>query len=172
MNNFFTALKNKRARKEFAKSTVVGWVAVALDFFMQALVLYIAASNMYPDFFSVFTGNTLDGYIEPSSIYMLSVLISFIFSISVNYLLSTFFVFEYGNVGRNSHGIIKFFVFSGIGLAITLLASIICRELFALPIFIVKIVVSIIVFVYNFFTRKHYIFNIALIRDDTNTINL
>ncbi len=37
---------------------------------------------------------------------------------------------------------------------------------------IVKLIVQFIVFIYNFVTRRLFIFNVNLIRDDENTINL
>lgn len=172
MNSFFTALKHKRARREFIKSNIVGIIAVGADFLTQAIVLYLAASDMYPSFFSVFTGQTLDGYTERLSIYLASIIISFIVSGSINYLLSAFFVYQYGNVGRNKNGVIKFMTFSSIGLALTISLSALFREIFKLPVFIVKVVVSLSVFIYNFFTRKYYIFNIELIMDEDNTIAL
>lgn len=172
MNEFFNALKNKRARKEYIKSIVVGWISTALDFLVTAIILYIAGRKQYTGFMSVFTGNTITGepYDPILSVYLMSIVVSFIISVSVNYLLSAFFVYEYGNVGRNAKGFVKFMVFSLIGLTITTLGSFIGISLIG-NVWVVKILVTLIVFVFNFFTRKYFVFNIALIRDD-DTISL
>ena len=83
-----------------------------------------------------------------------------------------FFVYEYGNVGKNKKGFIKFLIFTLIGLSITTLGNYIGHTLIGGNVWLVKWIVVLIVFLFNFFTRKYFIFNIALIQDDENTINL
>ena len=86
-----------------------------------------------------------------------------------------FFVYEYGNVGKNAKGFTKFAIFALIGLTITTVGSLLCSLVFGLngsKIWWIKITITVVVFVFNFFTRKYFVFNIALIRDDENTINL
>jgi putative flippase GtrA len=141
---------------------------------LQALILYLAGSDYYPHFFAAFTGKTVTGapYVPPLSIYLTSIMISFIVSILVNYVLSVFFVFEYGNVGRNKRGFLKFCVFSALGLTITTVGSLIGFQGLGANVWLIKIIITLVVFVFNFFTRKYFVFNIALIRDDENTINL
>ena len=36
----------------------------------------------------------------------------------------------------------------------------------------IKIAISLAIFVFNFFTRKYFVYNVALIRDDEHTISL
>ena len=89
--------------------------------------------------------------------------------------MSAFFVYEYGNVGKNAKGFTKFAVFALIGLTITTVGSLICSNVFGLSgsnVWWIKITIAVVVFIFNFFTRKYFVFNIALIRDDENTINL
>lgn len=61
MNEFFHALKNKRARREFLKSVVIGAVGGLLDFMIVAVILYAEGHKYYENFFSVFLGNTISG---------------------------------------------------------------------------------------------------------------
>lgn len=177
MNEFFRALKNKRARREYIKSIIVGLISTLIDFFITALILYMAGHEYYSGFFGVFTGKTISGlpYSPPKSIYITSIVLSFIISILFNYIMSVFFVYEYGNVGKNGKGFTKFAIFALIGLSITTVGSLICSSVFGLSgsnVWWIKVIISLVVFVFNFFTRKYFVFNIALIRDDENTINL
>lgn len=177
MIEFFKALKSKRVRREYFKSIAVGIVSTAIDFFITALILYIACHEFYDGFVGVFTGATISGnpYSPPISIYLTSIVVSFIISIIFNYVMCVFFVYEYGNVGKNTKGILKFAIFALIGLTITTVGSLICSKCFNLEgsnIWWIKIAIAITVFVFNFFTRKYFVFNIALIKDDENTINL
>lgn len=177
MNEFLHALKNKRARREYIKSVLVVFASTLLDFLITALILYMAGHEHYGNFLSVFTGKTVDGlgYAPPISIYLTATVLSFIVSILFNYIMSAFFVYEYGNVGKNKKGFIKFAVFALIGLTITTAGSLISSKIFGLSgsnVWWIKIAISVAVFIFNFFTRKYFVFNIALIRDDENTINL
>lgn len=170
----FTALKNKRARVELLKSMAVGIVSTILDFFVMALILYIAASDIYANVIDVFLSKTISGlpYSPPISIYMTSIVISFTISFTFNYIMCVFFVYDYGNVGKNKKGFLKFAIFALIGLAITSIGSLIGFAGLHGNVWWIKIVITIIVFVFNFFTRKFFVFNLELIRDDENTIKL
>ena len=176
MSEFFKALKNKRARREYIKSMLVGAAATLLDFLVTALILYMAGHEHYAGFLGVFSGKTVGGtYVPPMSIYITATVLSFVVSVLFTYIMCVFFVYEYGNVGKNTRGFIKFVAFAAIGLTITTLGSVIGSHAFGLHgsnIWWIKITITVIVFVFNFFTRKYFVFNIALIRDDENTINL
>ncbi len=177
MKEFFKALKNKRVRREYLKSILVGIASTLIDFILTALILYMAGHEHYDGFIGVFTGKTVTGipYSPPMSVYVTSLVLSFIVSILFNYIMSVFFVYEYGNVGKNAKGFAKFAIFAMIGLTITTVGSLICSHFFGLSgsnVWWIKIIITVVVFVFNFFTRKYFVFNIALIRDDEHTINL
>ncbi|MCI8412861.1 MAG: hypothetical protein HFE47_02030 [Clostridia bacterium] len=177
MKTFFKAMKSKRVRREFLKSVAVGLASTLIDFLITALILYMAGHEHYSGFSGVFTGKTVDGlsYSPPTSVYITSIVLSFVISILFNYIMSMFFVYEYGNVGKNAKGFTKFAIFALIGLTITTVGSLLCSLVFGLngsKIWWIKITITVVVFVFNFFTRKYFVFNIALIRDDENTINL
>ncbi len=176
MNEFFRALKNKRARREYIKSILVGLASTLIDFLITALILYMAGHEHYAGFAGVFTGKVRGAaYTPPISIYITATAVSFVLSILFNYIMSAFFVYEYGNVGKNKKGFVKFALFALIGLTITTVGSLICSHIFGLSgsnIWWIKLLIAFIVFVFNFFTRKYFVFNIALIRDDENVINL
>ncbi|MCH5153721.1 MAG: GtrA family protein [Clostridiales bacterium] len=158
---------------EFLKSVAVGLASNAVDFLLTAVFLYAYGHAHYDGFWGVFSGATVGGPYEPQfSVYITATVIGYISAVLVNYLLSSVFVFKYGNVGKNKYGFIKFLIFSGIGLGLTSLGSWIGYDLIGGNIWVVKLIVQFIVFIYNFVTRRKFIFNVNLIRDDENTINL
>ena len=177
MKEFFRALKSKRIRREYLKSIAVGIASTVLDFLITAVILYIAGKGEYDGFLGVFTGKLKPGsaYILPVSVYLIATVLSFIISVLFNYIMCAFFVYEYGNVGKNAKGFTKFAVFALIGLTITTVSSLVCSNVFGLTgsnVWWIKMAIALVVFVFNFFTRKYSVFNIALIRDDEHTINL
>ncbi|MDE6028977.1 MAG: GtrA family protein [Clostridiales bacterium] len=163
----------KQTTLEFLKSVAVGLASNAVDFLLTAVFLYAYGHEHYDGFWGVFTGATVGGPYDPQfSVYITATVIGYISAILVNYLLSSIFVFKYGNVGKNKYGFLKFIFFAAIGLGITSLGSWIGYDLIGGNIWVVKLIVQLIVFVYNFITRRMFIFNVNLIRDDENTINL
>ncbi len=170
---FFEAFKNKQTTLELLKSIAVGLASNAVDFLLTAVFLYAYGHAQYDGFIGVFTGATVGGSYEPAtSVYITATVIGFISAVLVNYFLSSVFVFKYGNVGKNKRGFIKFVIFSVIGLGITSLGSWLGYDVLGCNLWLTKLVVQFIVFIYNFVTRRLFIFNVNLIRDDENTINL
>lgn len=159
---------------EFLKSVAVGLASNAVDFLLTAVFLYAYGHEHYDGFWGVFSGATVGNvpYTPQFSVYITATVIGYISAILVNYLLSSIFVFKYGNVGKTKYGFLKFLFFSAIGLGLTSLGSWIGYDLLGGNIWVVKLIVQLIVFVYNFITRRLFIFNVNLIRDDENTINL
>ncbi|MCM1367327.1 MAG: GtrA family protein [Roseburia sp.] len=173
-NGIFSAFKDKQTTVEVLKSIAVGLFSNAVDFLLTAAFLYAYGHEYYNGFLGVFTGATTGGtaYDPPSSVYVSATAIGFVAAILINYILSSIFVYKYGNVGKNKRGFVKFIIFSAIGLGITSLGSWIGYDVIGGNMWIVKLIVQLIVFVYNFITRRLFIFNVELIRDDENTINL
>ncbi len=170
---FFELLK-KQTTLEFLKSIAVGLASSAVDFLLTAVFLYAHGHDFYVGFWGVFSGATVGNvpYSPTFSVYITATVIGFISAVFVNYVLSLIFVYKYGNVGKNKYGFIKFMFFSAIGLGLTSLGSWIGYDVIGGNIWIVKLIVQFIVFVYNFMMRKLFIFNVNFIRDDENTINL
>lgn len=170
----FDVFKNKQTTLEILKSIAVGLLSNAVDFLLTAVFLYACCHEHYDGFWGVFTGATVDGvpYEPYFSVYITATVIGFVSAVVVNYILSSIFVFKYGNVGKSKRGFIKFVIFSLIGLGLTSLGSWIGFDVIGGNIWIVKLIVQFIVFIYNFITRRLFIFNVKLIRDDENTINL
>ena len=168
VKGYFSPLKGKKARREYIKSLVVGAGTNALDIVLTAVFLYIFYHQYYGNIFTV----PFSSFEPAISIFVVSTIIGWTAAFLVNYVLCIFFVFEYGNVGRSRSGFIKFLIFGGLGIGLNIILTVIGVELINGHPWIVKIVVMCILFVFNFFTRKYFVFNIALIRDDENVIQL
>lgn len=172
--HLFDAFKNKQTTLELLKSIAVGLLSAAVDFLITALFLYAYGHEHYAGFGGVFTGQTISGvdYTPTVSVYITATVIGFILSVLVNYILSSVFVYKYGNVGKSKLGFIKFIIFSVIGLGITSLGSWLGYDVIGGNMWVVKVIMQFIVFIYNFVTRRMFIYNVELIRDDESTINL
>ncbi len=170
----FAAFKNKQTTLEILKSIAVGLASNAVDFLFTAVFLYAYGHEHYDGFWGVFSGATVGGAANTpaTSVYITATAIGFITAVLLNYLLSSIFVFKYGAVGKNKLGFVKFVIFSVIGLGLTSLGSWIGYDVIGGNMWIVKLIVQFIVFIYNFITRRLFIFNVALIRNDEDTINL
>ena len=84
---------------EFVKSVAVGLASNAVDFLLTAVFLYAYGHAHYDGFWGVFSGATVGGPYEPQfSVYITATVIGYISAVLVNYLLSSVFVFKYGNV--------------------------------------------------------------------------
>jgi len=168
MKNTFKAFKNKRARREYIKSLVVGAGTNALDLVLTAVFLYFFYHRYYGNILTV----PFSSFEPAISIFVVSTIIGWTAAFLLNYVLCIFFVFEYGNVGRSRSGFIKFLIFGGLGIGLNIILTLVGIELIGGHPWVVKVVVMCIIFVFNFFTRKYFVFNIALIRDDENVIQL
>ena len=168
MKDYFKFLQRKKARREYLKSMLAGIISTALDFVLTAIFLYFFYHEYYQNIFVV----PFSTFIPAPSIFILSTMIGWIAAFLLNYVLCIFFVFEYGNVGRNRKGFVKFLIFGALGITVTVILTVIGTTALGFNPWIVKIAVTFIVFIFNFFTRKYFVFNIALVRDDETVIRL
>lgn len=86
--------------------------------------------------------------------YIISCAVSFVVSNVVNYKLSMKYVFKTNDENSQKFSFISFFIMSVVGLLLTELFMLLFVELLSLHYSISKIVVSGIVMIYNFITRK------------------
>jgi len=168
MKDLFKALQRKKARREYLKSMLAGILSTVVDFFLTAVFLYFFYHNYYDNFFLIPISSAEHVAI---SVFIVSTMIAWIAGFILNYALCIFFVFQYGNVGKSRLGFIKFLIFGLIGVTITAVLTAIAIALGMHP-WLAKLLVTLVVFVFNFFTRKYFIFNIALIHDEENVIRL
>ncbi len=140
---------------EIIRFLIVGGIATVVDFFTMGIVLYLFNPSIYPHFYNVFYGGTD----SPSLLAnMVGTGLGFVVGLIINYVLSVFFVFINKGKSKSTKGFLQFAVLSAIGLAIHELGMYLLGGLLGINEWIVKIVITLIVLVYNYLSRKLLIF--------------
>ena len=150
-------LKVCRGNKKLAeilRFCIVGGLATVVDFFVMGVTLYIFDPLLYPNFFNVFYGggtpSTLASCVGTGA--------GFLVGLAVNYALSVLFVFDEKGSSKTFSGFVVFALLSAGGFAINVLGMYLLVDLAHLNEWIIKIVLTLVVLVYNYATRKLIIF--------------
>lgn len=139
---------------EFARFFITGGIATVIDMFIMGVVLYIFNPSLYPKFYNVWIGGG-----DPSTIAtIIGTGTGFVISLFCNYLMSIFLVFNDKGNSTTVKGAVLFFVLATIGLFINMAGMWIGYDLLGINEWITKIIMTLIVLVYNFTTRKIFIF--------------
>ena len=139
---------------EILRFVIVGGIATVVDFFVMGVVLYIFDPSLYPHFYNVFIGGE-----EPALVAKLvGTGVGFIFGLIANYVLSVIFVFNEKGKSKTVGGFILFAVFSAIGLLIHEFGMYLISDLLSVNEWITKIILTFVVLVYNYISRKIFIF--------------
>lgn len=128
---------------EFVRYGIVGGISTVTDW----AVLFVTQEL-------IFAGTGVSLYIP--------VALGFLCGLLVNYLLSISFVFASAKgtkVGRTGKDVIVFLIIGATGLALTELGMHLGTTLTTLNYMIVKVIVTVIVLMWNFFARKYLIFD-------------
>ncbi len=157
----------KRIRSAFGKYPVlgeifrfllVGGVATLIDFFVMGVTLYAFEPSAYPNFFSAF----IDGENRSSIVAnMVGTGLGFAVGMVVNYFLSVLFVFIYKGRAKSAVGFLSFALLSAVGLFLHLLGMYLLNELLGVNEWLVKILMTAVVLVYNYVSKKTFIFKEA-----------
>ena len=139
---------------EFARFFITGGIATVIDMFIMGIVLYIFNPSLYPKFYNVWIGGG-----DPSTIAtVIGTGTGFVISLFCNYLMSIFLVFNDKGNSRTAKGAILFFVLATIGLFINMGGMWLGYDIIGINEWITKIIMTFVVLVYNFVTRKVFIF--------------
>lgn len=142
---------------EIIRFVIVGGVATVIDYIVMSLVLYAFEPSLYPNFFNVFYGGG-----DPSTIAtVVGTGVGFCVSLIFNYLLSVFFVYEDKGNSKTAKGVILFIVLAVGGLVLNMFGMWLGYDICHINEWIVKIIMTLIVLVYNYLTRKFFIFKKA-----------
>ena len=150
-------LKICRGNKKVAevlRFCIVGGVATVVDFLTMGVVLYLIDPSLYPNFFNVFYG----GGTPTATASCIGTGAGFLVGLGVNYALSVLFVFDEKGSSRTLSGFVLFALLSAGGLAINVLGMYLLVDLAGLNEWVIKIVLTLVVLVYNYITRKLIIF--------------
>ena len=140
---------------EIMRFLLVGGLATVVDFVMMGVTKYVFEPSKYPNFFNVFYGAAQTPSVLANCF---GTGIGFIFGLIANYILSVIFVFNEKGNSKSVKGFIVFAIFSTIGLGIHILGMWIMNGLLDWNEWIVKILLTLVVLVYNYVTRKLLIF--------------
>ncbi len=153
--NFVTSYcQQHKTQAEILRFVIVGGIATLIDFFITGVVLYLFNPKLYPHFYNVFYGGG-----EPSVLAtVISTGIGFTVSLIVNYILSIVFVFQEKGNSKSKKGFLLFAVLSIIGLLINMGGMYVGYDLLHINEWITKILMTCLVLVYNYVTRKLLIF--------------
>lgn len=139
---------------EIIRFVIVGGIATVVDMFTMGVVLYLFNPSLYPHFYNVIYGGG-----DPSTLAtVVGTGVGFLVSLLVNYLLSVFFVYEEKGNSKTAKGVILFTVLSLIGLFINMFGMWLGYDICHINEWIVKIIMTLVVLVYNYVTRKLFIF--------------
>ncbi len=139
---------------EIMRFLIIGGGATVLDLLAMSLVLYAWQPSLYPHFYQVFYGGG-----EPSTAAtVVGTGVGFSVGLIFNYVFSVLFVFHDQGQSRSVKGFVLFSVLSAIGLGIHLLGMYLGYDCLHLNEWLVKIVLTLVVLVYNYLTRKLLVF--------------
>ncbi len=140
---------------EIIRFFIIGGLATLIDMLFMGITLYIFQPENYPSFFNVFYGATA----TPSGIStIVGTAVGFVIGLVFNYIFSILFVFKTKGNSKSTMGFILFAVLSTIGLGLHMLGMYLGFDLLHINEWIVKIIMTAIVLVYNYITRKIFIF--------------
>ena len=141
--------------REIVRFLLVGGGATIVDFLAMSLVLWAMQPAIYPNFLSVFFGGTQ----EPSTLAtVIGTGCGFLVGLAFNYIFSVLFVYKEKGNSKTMGGFLLFSLLSAGGLAIHLLGMYLGYDLLHINEWIVKIILTAVVLVYNYITRKVLIF--------------
>ncbi len=147
---------NEKHKKlcEIARFVIVGGIATLVDMFVMGVILYLFEPDLYPKFYNVWIGGG-----DPKTIAtVVGTGVGFIVSLAVNYLLSVIFVYEDKGNSKTLKGIVLFVVLSVIGLLINMAGMWLGYDVCKINEWVTKIIMTLVVLVYNYVTRKLFIF--------------
>ncbi len=147
-------LKTHKTIAEIIRFLIVGGIATLVDMFSMGVFMYFTNISKYKTFLNVFYGGG-----SPSGwSVVVGTGVGFVIGLIINYILSIAFVFENKNNAKSKTGFVIFTVLSVIGLGINMLGTFIGYDLLHFNEWIVKIVIVIIVLIYNYISKKLVLF--------------
>ena len=143
---------------EIFKFLIVGGGATVVDFFVMSVTLYLFAPHNYNGFLSVFFGSP---YTPTTLATVTGTALGFVFGLVFNYIFSLIFVFSGSDTtkAKSGTGFIVFTLLSSVGLVIHVLGMYVGFDLLRINEWLVKIILTAIVLVFNYVSRKKILFN-------------
>ncbi len=158
MKNLIIKLEKKYPRLfEIIRFLFIGGLATILDMCVMAMIIYFPNAELFGGkFYNVF----LDKEAANGAIVALGTAAGFLSGLIFNYIFSVIFVYKGDNSSaKTGKGFLTFVVLSLAGLTIQTLGVYVGYKVFNVNEWIMKIIFVFVVLVFNYFTRKKFIFN-------------
>lgn len=139
---------------EILRFLIIGGLATIVDFLAMGIILYWFNPNLYPHFYNVW----IDGGNPSTLATIIGTAIGFIAGLIFNYIFSIIFVFQEKGNSQTTKGFIIFTLLSLGGLFIHILGMYLGYNILGINEWVVKIFFTIVVLIYNYITRKIFIF--------------
>lgn len=142
---------------EVFRFLLIGGLATIIDMLFMALIIYLPNKEIFANnFINVFFNN----YQLNDALVVGATTIGFIVGLIFNYFFSIIYVYDGdNNYAKTKKGFIMFSILSTIGLLIQSLGMFVGYSLLGLNEWLIKIILVFVVLVFNYITRKIFIFN-------------
>ena len=158
MKKLFIKLQEKYPKLyEIFKFLIVGGFATIIDMLSMAVILYISKPSLYE--YNII--NTIVGNASPSSLMtVIATGFGFLLGLLFNYIFSIIFVFTNSNTefAKTKKGFVAFTLLSFIGFLIHTIGMAVGYGIFNINEWIIKIILTLVVLVFNYISRKKIIF--------------
>ena len=139
---------------EIMRFLIVGGLATVVDYLFMGVILYCFNPSLYPHFYNVWIGGQ-----KPSTLAtVIGTGVGFVAGLIFNYIFSIIFVFHEKGESRSAKGFILFSLFAFGGLLIHLVGMYLGYDVLHINEWVVKTFFTLVVLVYNYITRKLFIF--------------
>lgn len=158
MKDLILKLEKKYPRLfEIIRFLFIGGIATLLDMCVMATVIYFPNAALFDyKFYNVFLSKEVASGLNVA----LGNVAGFITGLIFNYVFSVIFVYKGDNSSaKTGKGFLSFVLLSLAGLTIQTVGVYVGYEVFSINEWIVKIIFVFIVLIFNYFTRKKFIFN-------------
>jgi len=146
--------KRKELFGEVFRFLVTGGIATIVDYLVFGLIIWLFDTGSYETFWQIFTVKA-----SSSVVTIIATGLGFIAGLVVNYFMSIYFVYVHKGDSKKFNGILKFILLSVVGFLINTLGMYVGFTLLNFNEWIVKIVLTIVVMIYNYISKRLLIFN-------------
>ncbi|MGI6702017.1 MAG: GtrA family protein [Christensenellales bacterium] len=148
--------KLKQSVKEFIRFIICGGIATAVDFVIFGTVIYLISPEVFG--YSIIKSIFADRSAVMTKSVLIGTAAGFTAGLIVNYIISVLFVYQFTRRAKSVWGIILFSALSVTGLLLNVLLMKVFYDYAGLNHWIAKVMVTFIVFIYNFSTKRLVIF--------------
>lgn len=160
-NGRFYKLITNKTLLEIIKFGFVGALATLVDYLVMGLFEYIVTPSSFDNFFDVFTNKDIATWIV-----VVGTTLGFISGLLVNYFCSILFVYNEKGNSKSTKGFLMFLLLSAIGLGLTNLGMYIGYTVIGFNQWIVRIIMTILVMIYNYVSKRLIIFKDKKVLND------